>query len=54
MEKQNYTPRVYVGTYKKYNEGSSKGGWVTLTDYPSYDDFIRNRPRKPLSLQLRG
>ena len=40
MEKQNYTPRVYVGTYKKYNEGSLKGGWVTLTDYPSYDSFM--------------
>ena len=40
MEKQNYTPRVYVGTYKKYNEGSLKGGWVTLTDYPSYDAFM--------------
>ena len=36
----NCTPRVYVGTYKKYNEGSLKGGWVTLTDYKSYAAFM--------------
>ena len=39
-EKWNCTPRVYVGTYKKYNEGSLRGGWLTLTDYPSYDTFM--------------
>ena len=39
-EKWNCTPRVYVGTYKKYNEGSLRGGWITLTDYPSYDAFM--------------
>ena len=36
----NCTPRVYVGTYKKYNEGNLKGGWVTLTDYKSYAAFM--------------
>lgn len=33
-------PKVYVGTYKKYNEGSLKGGWVTLTDYKDYASFM--------------
>lgn len=33
-------PKVYVGTYGKYNEGSLKGGWLTLTDYKSYDEFV--------------
>lgn len=34
-------PKVYVGTYAKYNEGSIKGGWVTLTDYKCYADFMK-------------
>ncbi|MDO8250269.1 MAG: antirestriction protein ArdA [Rhodoferax sp.] len=25
-------PRVYVGTYAKYNEGSIEGGWLDLED----------------------
>lgn len=33
-------PKVYVGTYKKYNEGSIYGKWLTLTDYTNYDEFI--------------
>ena len=33
-------PKVYVGTYKKYNEASLKGGWVTLTDYKDYASFM--------------
>lgn len=35
----NVQPRVYVGTYKKYNEGSLDGGWLTLTDYKDYAEF---------------
>lgn len=35
----NLQPKVYVGTYKKYNESSLKGGWLTLTDYKDYDEF---------------
>lgn len=34
------TPRVYVGTYAKYNNGDLTGEWVDLTDYSSYDDFL--------------
>lgn len=39
MEALNLQPRVYVGTYKKYNEGSLDGGWLTLTDYANYAAF---------------
>ena len=34
------TPRVYVGTYAKYNNGDLSGEWVDLTDYSDYDDFL--------------
>ena len=30
---------VYVGTYKKYNEGSIFGKWMTLSDYADFDEF---------------
>lgn len=33
------TYRIYVGTYKKYSEGSIKGAWLDLEDYASKDDF---------------
>ena len=32
--------KVYVGTYKKYNNGSIAGGWLDLADYASYGDFL--------------
>jgi antirestriction protein len=32
--------KVYVGTYRKYNEGSLKGDWLDLNDYSSKDEFI--------------
>ena len=38
--KETLKPKVYVGTYKKYNEASLKGGWVTLTDYKDYASFM--------------
>lgn len=31
--------KIYVGTYKKYNNGSIKGDWLDLEDYASNDDF---------------
>lgn len=34
------TPRVYVGTYAKYNSGSIKGAWLDLDDYSDKDSFI--------------
>ena len=33
-------PRIYVGTYRKYNEGSIKGEWVDLTLYDTEDAFF--------------
>jgi len=34
-------PRVYVGTYGKYNRGSLKGGWVSLLECKDHQDFLR-------------
>lgn len=31
--------KVYVGTYKKYNEGSIFGKWLKLSDYFDLDEF---------------
>ncbi|WP_051891267.1 antirestriction protein ArdA [Chryseobacterium sp. JM1] len=31
--------RVYVGTYKKYNEGSLYGRWIELSDYTYINEF---------------
>jgi len=33
-------PAVYVGTYRKYNEGSLFGMWVDLTACADYEEFI--------------
>jgi len=34
-----YPPRVYVGTYAKYNNGSIAGAWVDLTRFDNADEF---------------
>lgn len=34
------TPRVYVGTYAKYNNGSIEGKWLDLEDYSDKEDFL--------------
>lgn len=34
------TPKAYIGTYAKYNNGSLDGAWMDLTKYASYDDFL--------------
>ena len=33
------TPRIYVGTYNKYNSGSIAGQWLDLEDYVDSSDF---------------
>lgn len=33
-------PRIYVGTYAKYNDGSIDGEWVDLTQFDSYEEFV--------------
>ncbi len=30
---------IYVGTYKKYNEGSIYGKWLNLEDYSTYEEL---------------
>ena len=34
------SPRVYVGTYAKYNDGSIDGKWLDLEDYSDRAEFI--------------
>ncbi|WP_313190634.1 antirestriction protein ArdA [Sphingobacterium sp.] len=31
--------RVYVGTYRKYNDGSIFGKWLDLSDYANSEEF---------------
>ena len=33
------TPRIYVGTYAKYNDGSIEGAWLDLEDYSDSTEF---------------
>ncbi len=33
-------PRLYVGTYAKYNSGSIKGAWLDLEDFDDRDEFL--------------
>lgn len=33
-------PKIYVGTYAKYNAGSLEGKWFDLEEYACKDDFI--------------
>ena len=33
-------PRIYVGTYAKYNDGSIDGKWIDLTKYDTYEKFV--------------
>lgn len=35
------SPKVYVGTYAKYNSGSIEGAWLDLDDYDTYEEFIQ-------------
>lgn len=32
---------IYVGTYKKYNEGSLFGQWLNLSDYNDFEELIQ-------------
>lgn len=33
-------PCVYCGTYHKYNNGSIDGGWIEISTFYDYEDFI--------------
>ena len=32
--------KVYVGTFRKYNEGSIEGAWIDLDKFANYEEFI--------------
>lgn len=32
--------QIYVGTYKKYNEGSLYGAWLNLSNYTNYQELL--------------
>ena len=34
------TKKVYVGTWKKYNEGNLSGAWIDINKCKNYNDFI--------------
>lgn len=36
----NNDPKVYCGTYGKYNDGSLQGEWVNIAECPSYEFFV--------------
>ncbi|WP_439585166.1 antirestriction protein ArdA [Dyadobacter bucti] len=36
------TPRIYVGTYGQYNEGSLFGKWFDLSDFETLKDFLQD------------
>lgn len=36
---ENTTPKIYVCTYKKYNEGSLFGEWVDLNQFSNSEEF---------------
>jgi len=33
-------PALYVGTYRKYNNGSLAGAWLDLASFADYEDFM--------------
>lgn len=33
-------PKIYVGTYAKYNAGDLSGAWLSLRDYATYEELI--------------
>ena len=45
FQSNGYNPSVYVGTYRKYNEGSLYGMWVDLVACGNYDTagYLKSR-----------
>tara|TARA_Y100000310_G_scaffold96869_1_gene94581 strand:- start:1210 stop:1794 length:585 start_codon:yes stop_codon:yes gene_type:complete len=41
MKNNTESPRVYVGSYKKYNEGSIFGKWFDLEDYSDQEEYTK-------------
>jgi len=42
MKNLRNTPKVYVGTYGKYNSGSLFGKWFDLSDYANAQEFYKD------------
>jgi len=40
MSTPSYNPRLYVGTYAKYNDGNLAGKWLDLGDYGDREEFL--------------
>ena len=40
IAKEDNNPKLYCGTYGKYNNGSIKGKWMDLSEYDSAEDFF--------------
>ena len=38
----NFSVSVYVGTYKKYNEGNLAGEWIDLTDFSDVEELLEH------------
>ena len=36
------TPKIYVGTYSQYNNGSLFGKWFDLTDFADLKEFLQD------------
>lgn len=36
------SPKLYVGTYAKYNDGSIEGKWLDLTEYEDKESFLES------------
>jgi antirestriction protein len=41
MKNLENTPKIYVGTYGMYNNGSLFGEWMDLTDYSDREEFYK-------------
>lgn len=37
---ENTSPKVYVGTWRKYNNGSIQGAWIDLSQFATYAEFV--------------
>jgi antirestriction protein len=42
QEKTGNEPAIYVGTYRKYNNGSLRGEWVDLFEHPTKEEFYNH------------
>ena len=41
IAKEDNNPKLYCGTYGKYNNGSIKGKWMDLSEYDTAEEFFK-------------